>query len=63
MGQENKPLVAQIDPKNDLLLVDHQKQLYINTNNQKYYEKNSQFLQDIADVEHELNIFNFRRIN
>jgi len=63
MGQENKPLVAKIDPKNDLLLVDHQKQLYINTTNQKYYEKNNLFLQDIADVEHELNIFNFRRIN
>ena len=63
MGQENKPLVAKIDPKNDLLLVDHQKQLYINTTNQKYYEKNNLFLQDIADVENELNIFNFRRIN
>ena len=63
MGQENKPLVAKIDPKNDLLLVDHQKQLYINTTNQKYYEKNNLFVQDIADVENELNIFNFRRIN
>ena len=63
MGQENKPLVAKIYPKNDLLLVDHQKQLYINTTNQKYYEKNNLFLQDIADVENELNIFNFRRIN
>jgi hypothetical protein len=63
MGQENKSLVAKIDPKNELLLVDQQKQVYINTTNQKYYVKNHLFMQDIADVEHELNIFNFRRIN
>lgn len=63
MGQESKPIARDLNLNNELKLVDKAQGLYLNLCNQKYYTKTDLFMKDIADIEYELQVFNFRRIN
>jgi len=63
MGQESKPMVTPLAIKNELKLVDEKTSLYYNSCSQKFYHKTDLFIQDTADMEYELGVFKFRRIN
>lgn len=56
-------MVNKMAIKNELKLVDEKQALYFNVCNQKYYTKLDLYLQDVADMEYELEVFKFRRIN
>lgn len=44
-------------------MLDQHRQLYLNIRNQRLYIRHSTVLGDIADKQHELDVYMFRRIN
>lgn len=60
MGQDNSTIAPQ---QNELQLIDRQRQLYLNIRNQRTYVRHSAVLADIADKQHELDVYMFRRVN
>lgn len=60
MGQGNTTIAPQL---HELQLIDRQRQLYLNVRNQRTYVRHSAVLAGIADKQHELDVYMFRRVN
>lgn len=60
MGQGHR---SSAPPQHELQLLDGQRQLYLNIRNQRAYVRHSAVLADIADKQHELDAYMFRRVN
>jgi hypothetical protein len=61
MGQTPSP--AENNAQEELQLVDEAAQLYLNVRSRRMYTKRSMVVGDIADREHELDVYLFRRLN
>ena len=60
MGQGHPSSAPQ---QHELQLIDGQRQLFLNVRNQRTYVRHSAVLADIADKQHELDVYMFRRVN
>jgi hypothetical protein len=63
MGQDNQNIIKPHQPSHELQVVDERQGIFLNIRNNKLYIKNDVSIGSIGDIEYELDIYQFRRLN
>ena len=63
MGQSQEPTIRSSHHMKELRPVDEASGVYLNICNNRMYIKNDLYISNIADIEYEYDVYNFRRLN
>lgn len=63
MGQSHEPAFRPSNTMKELRPVDEASGVYLNICNNRMYVKNDLYISNIADIQYEYEVYNFRRLN